>query len=65
MKNNPTHYYLECIVCGEHWSEQQTATRCLKCMGPLDVVHDYDYIRARLNTYSLKTSPLSALKYLD
>ena len=65
MKNNPTPYYLECIVCGEQWSEQQTATRCLKCMGPLDVVHDYDYIRARLNTYSLKTSPLSALKYLD
>ncbi|MEE8210167.1 MAG: threonine synthase, partial [bacterium] len=65
MKSDPTRYYLECIVCGEQWSERQTATRCLKCLGPLDVKYDYDYIRNRLNHYSLKNSPISALKYLD
>ena len=65
MKNAPILYYLECIVCHEQWSERQTATRCLKCDGPLEVLYDYDYIRARLNRYSLKNSPLSALKYLD
>jgi threonine synthase len=65
MKNDPILYYLECIVCSEQWTERQTATRCLKCGGPLEVLYDYDYIRARLNRYSLKNSPLSALKYLD
>ncbi len=65
MKSDPTRYYLECIACGEQWSERQTATRCLKCLGPLDVKYDYDYIRNRLNHYSLKNSPISALKYLD
>jgi threonine synthase len=65
MKSDPTRYYLECIACGEQWSERQTVTRCLKCWGPLDVKYDYDYIRNRLNQYSLKNSPLSALKYLD
>jgi threonine synthase len=65
MKNDPILYYLECILCKEQWSERQTATRCLKCGGPLEVLYDYDYIRSRLNRYSLKNSPLSALKYLD
>lgn len=65
MKSDPILYYLECILCHEQWSERQTATRCLKCGGPLEVLYDYDYIRARLNRYSLKNSPLSALKYLD
>ncbi|MFQ5892966.1 MAG: threonine synthase, partial [Nitrospinota bacterium] len=65
MKNDPTLFYLECIACGEQWSERQASTRCVKCWGPLEVLYDYDYIRARLNHYSLKTSPLSALKYLD
>ncbi|RMF86359.1 MAG: threonine synthase, partial [Nitrospinota bacterium] len=58
-------YTLQCVKCGTLWDERQTATVCLKCRNALDVVYDYDYIRDRLNLYSLKNSPLSALKYMD
>jgi len=58
-------YTLQCVVCDTFWDERQTATTCLRCRGALDVQYDYDYIRDRLNLYSLKNSPLSALKYMD
>lgn len=58
-------YTLQCIVCDTFWDEHQTATICLRCRNALDVKYDYDYIRDRLNLYSLKNSPLSALKYMD
>ncbi|MGH7479944.1 MAG: threonine synthase, partial [Candidatus Methylomirabilales bacterium] len=32
---------------------------------PLDVRFDYDYIHSRLNRYSLRNSPIKAMKYLD
>src|SRR5574341_1107208 len=35
------------------------------CGKPLQVTYDYGYIKARLNRYSLKRSPIKALKYLD
>ncbi|PTL35652.1 threonine synthase [Candidatus Methylomirabilis limnetica] len=58
-------YELYCIVCGKTCTEQESSTRCISCGKPLGVRYDYTYIRARLNRYSLKTSPIKALKYLD
>src|SRR3972149_1675266 len=42
-----------------------TTLLCASCAKPLPVRYDYAHIRARLNRYSLKTSPIKALKYLD
>lgn len=58
-------YELYCIVCGRTCTEQESSTRCVSCGKPLAVRYDYAHIRARLNRYSLKTSPIKALKYLD
>ncbi|MBZ0169657.1 threonine synthase [Candidatus Methylomirabilis lanthanidiphila] len=58
-------YELYCIVCGTTCTEQESSSRCVSCGKPLGVRYDYAYIRARLNRYSLKTSPIKALKYLD
>jgi len=58
-------YHLECIKCGSKFDERKTATSCLKCGDSLDAIYDYDFIRQRLNTYSIKNAPISALKYLD
>jgi len=64
-KNGTSFYELRCISCGLKVREKESSTRCPVCRRPLDVRYDYDYIRARLNRYSLKTSPVKALKYLD
>ncbi|NJD69353.1 MAG: threonine synthase [Candidatus Methylomirabilota bacterium] len=58
-------YELYCVVCGATCTEQESSSRCVSCGKPLGVRYDYAYIRARLNRYSLKTSPIKALKYLD
>ncbi|MBI4574593.1 MAG: threonine synthase [candidate division NC10 bacterium] len=64
-KNGTLFYELHCISCGKQVRETESSTRCPACHRPLDVRYDYDYIRSRLNRYSLKTSPVKALKYLD
>ena len=64
-KNGTSFYELRCISCGKLVHEKDTSTRCPACRHPLDVRYDYAYIRSRLNRYSLKTSPVKALKYLD
>ncbi len=58
-------YKLVCVKCGKTWKEEQTTSHCLKCHGPLDAVYDYEYIKSRLNFYSLKHAPISAAKYLS
>lgn len=58
-------YELYCIVCGKTCAELESSTRCPSCNKPLAVRYDYAHIRSRLNRYSLKTSPIKALKYLD
>ncbi len=58
-------YELYCIVCGKTSTELESSTRCVSCGKPLAVRYDYAHIRSRLNRYSLKTSPIKALKYLD
>jgi len=64
-KNGTQFYELQCISCGKQVKEAESSTRCPACHKPLNVVYDYDYIRSRLNRYSLRTSPVKALKYLD
>jgi threonine synthase len=64
-KNGTLFYQLHCISCGKQVKETESSTRCPVCHRPLDVRYDYDYIRSRLNRYSLRTSPIKALKYLD
>ena len=61
----PTFYELYCISCGRQVREEESTTRCPTCKNPLDVRYDYTHIRSRLNRYSLKTSPIKAMKYLD
>ena len=64
-KNGTVFYELRCIACDKVVREQESSTRCPACHQPLDVRYDYDFIRSRLNRYSLRTSPVKALKYLD
>jgi threonine synthase len=64
-RNGASFYELYCIGCGRQVREKESGTRCPSCRQPLDVRYDYAYIRSRLNRYSLRTSPVKALKYLD
>jgi threonine synthase len=64
-KNGADFYELICIGCGRRVREKDGSTRCPSCGQPLDVRYDYGYIRSRLNQYSLRNSPVKALKYLD
>src|SRR5574337_1014735 len=64
-KNGTQFYDLHCISCGKQVREAESSTRCPVCRRPLYVRYDFDYIRSRLNRYSLRNSPIKALKYLD
>ncbi len=64
-RNGTGFYALYCTGCGREVPEKDSRTRCPECRHPLDVRYDYGYIRSRLNRYSLRSSPVKALKYLD
>ncbi len=64
-KAETTFYHLVCVGCGRAVREEESTTRCPHCQSPPDVRYDYGYIRSRLNRYSLRNSPIKALKYLD
>ncbi len=64
-KESKKFYQLKCVLCNSEFDEKVTCTTCLKCGGPLDAEYDYDRIKKRLNTFSLKYAPISAEKYLD
>jgi threonine synthase len=64
-KSGSRFYELFCIACDRRVREEESTTRCPACRSPLDVRYDYGYIRARLNRYSLRNSPIKAMKYLD
>jgi threonine synthase len=57
-------YTLKCVSCGSEFSEKQTTTTCIKCGEAIDVKYNLNDIKRRLNFAALKSSPLSALKYL-
>ncbi|MEE9173159.1 MAG: threonine synthase [candidate division NC10 bacterium] len=64
-KSGSRFYELHCVACGRRVREEESSTRCPTCRSPLDVRYDYEYIRSRLNRYSLRNSPIKAMKYLD
>ncbi len=64
-KSGSRFYELYCIACGRRVREEESTTRCPSCRSPLDVRFDYDHIHSRLNRYSLRNSPIKAMKYLD
>src|SRR3989339_123470 len=62
----PTKFYkLQCVSCKTDFDESQTVTTCLNCGDSLDVIYDYNRIKTRLNNFSLRKAPLSAMKYAD
>lgn len=58
-------YKLKCIECKKEFDEKETSTFCTNCSGALDVIYDYERIKRRMNTFSLKHTAISAMKYLD
>src|SRR3970040_2531540 len=64
-KSGSRFYELYSLACGRRVREEESTTRCPSCRSPLDVLFDYDYIHSRLNRYSLRNSPIKAMKYLD
>ena len=48
--------YLRCVACGKAFPAAPDATTC-SCGGILDVVYDYDYIRAHASKESISASP--------
>jgi threonine synthase len=57
-------YELKCYHCEKAHQETESVTECIDCGGPLETYYDYDEISRRLNRHSLKTAPLSAMKYV-
>lgn len=57
-------YHLKCFLCGKEHDEKDSVTTCLECSGPLETYYDYELIAQKLNMYSFKTAPISALKYM-
>ena len=57
-------YQLKSIKTDEKYSENDSYTTD-RDGHPLEVVYDYAYIKAKLNLYDLKHSPISHVKYLD
>lgn len=55
---------LKCFLCERVHKETESVTRCVDCGGPIETYHDYAAIKQKLNTYALKTAPISALKYM-
>lgn len=57
-------YHLACYHCHRKHKETESVTECIHCGGPLETYYDYEEIERRLNFHSLKTAPISALKYM-
>lgn len=57
-------YHLQSHKTKSQVSERESYT-VDKAGNPLDVAYDYGYIKAKLNLYDLKHTPISHLKYLD
>lgn len=57
-------YELKCFLCARVHTDQESVTSCIDCGGPIETYYDYEAIAQKLNTYALKTAPVSALKYM-
>lgn len=58
-------YEIVCVQCQKKYLETQTITRCLECGQALDIQFDMEKLNATVNEYTLKNTPISALKYLN
>lgn len=58
-------YEIVCVDCGAKFLESETITRCLKCHQALDVRFDMEKLKETINPYTIKHTPLSAMKYLN
>lgn len=59
------HYHIECFLCHTKTDEKVNNTVCTCCGGPLDVMYDYELLKNQMNTYMMRSSPPSVMKYLD
>ncbi len=63
-QSDNNHYSLRCLQCGAEHDERETCTFCTKCSGQLEVAFNYEGLTQKLNFHLLKSSPISAIKYL-
>jgi threonine synthase len=68
LKNEKTmskKYEIVCVNCQKKFTEDQTITRCLECGQALDIQFDIAKLQETINPYTLKNTPISAMKYLN
>ncbi|NLI62774.1 MAG: threonine synthase [Methanosarcinaceae archaeon] len=56
-------YFLKCIDCGAEYPKTEIIYTCPKCDGLLDVIYDYDEIKASIDEKKLREEPPSVWKY--
>lgn len=56
-------YFLKCIDCGAEYHKTEIIYTCPKCDGLLDVIYDYDEIKASIDEKKLREEPPSVWKY--
>ncbi|MBQ9646838.1 MAG: threonine synthase [Oscillospiraceae bacterium] len=56
--------YARCVKCGRQYDATPNLTTCA-CGGILDIVYDYDYIKANLTKEKLKTRPHTMWRYRE
>ena len=56
--------YAQCVKCGRQYDATPNLTTCA-CGGILDIVYDYDYIKANLTKEKLKTRPHTMWRYRE
>lgn len=58
----PHEYHLSCIHCKEEVTEEQSHTRCPKCVGALDIVYEMDKVKKeKPHLYPLKSDDVVTL----
>ena len=53
-----------CVKCGKEYEAVPNLTNC-ECGGILDIIYDYDYIKANLTKDKLKSSPNTMWRYRE
>ena len=56
--------YAKCVKCGKTYAATPNLTNC-DCGGILDIIYDYDYIRANLTKEKLKSRPHTMWRYRE
>ena len=53
-----------CVKCGKEYEAVPNLTNC-ECGGILDIIYDYDYIKANLTKEKLKSRPNTMWRYRE